>query len=133
MAYNQAIKYAPVGRRTQQSCAAYCGRYGAKNMRILLVAILLANWCSFATASELSVEHKGVLAVIQNANFCVRDSDCKIVGDFCPIGCDIVVNSTKASEVTARLKSMVTGCEFDCINTKKPPVCAKGKCQIIAP
>ena len=101
---------------------------------IKLVILFSAFLLSAAVAGDrLNEYEQQVAATIVEESFCESDGDCVIVGDYCPIGCDIVVNISRKDEVLELLENIHSDCEYDCRNTKQPPICENNICKVIAP
>lgn len=76
----------------------------------IIVPVILLAACSAAMSTEERMQE-----VIDDANYCETATDCVDVGAICPFGCNILVNSADADDVSAVLSSYQSDCVYSCL------------------
>ena len=90
--------------------------------------ILVLLFSDFLIAGNVNEVKKSV----EDANYCAVKSDCVVVGAVCPIGCNIVVNQSKAASIKELLAGFESQCEYKCWHSREVE-CLNSKCVVINP
>jgi hypothetical protein len=85
-------------------------------------------------ASELSEEQKQLVGFVLESNYCEKDTDCKLIGTYHPVGCNIVVNIEKERAVRERIRNNISSYIYSgCPKLSSPPVCIEALCTTVSP
>jgi hypothetical protein len=73
---------------------------------------------------------RAIQAAIIEANHCREDSDCSLVGSYCPFGCHIYVHKDEAARIRELVEGYQSTCIYSCIYSPGP-ACRDGTCTFI--
>lgn len=95
-------------------------------VKIRWFLLLLAGFVMFSCGpSQATVEQ-----AIEEANTCTQTSDCVNLGSHCPFGCNVLVHTSKESEIRTLIQRYNSGnaqCAYDCIAIQGI-ACKNNKC-----
>ncbi|MBI2547776.1 hypothetical protein HYW21_00330 [Candidatus Woesearchaeota archaeon] len=99
-----------------------------RNFGIGILGVILLLALSGCTSQSKNQE-KLITAELEKANYCTQDEDCTFVGNVCPFGCNLYVNTNESTRITSLLDSYQSTCMYSCVPVSDVR-CVNNRCQV---
>jgi hypothetical protein len=92
---------------------------------IFIIGLLVIILFTYPKFKEMNIKIE-----IEQANYCIIDSDCVNAGNKCPFGCYNYVNVNEIERVSELINSYSSNCVYGCVFCEEVK-CINNKCEEI--